>query len=106
MNKPEKGFYYHYKHDPSKDMYNYAYEVLNIAHHTEMHDTGDDGLLVIYRPIYEAFVYKEGKQWYARPLPMFLEKVVKDGKEIERFSKVTDIETVTKLEAKAKEMYS
>ncbi len=36
---PDKGFYYHYKHDPNGLVNNYAYEVLNIGHHTEEEDT-------------------------------------------------------------------
>lgn len=105
MNKIENGFYYHYKHDPKGDVGNYAYEVLNIGHHTEMHDTGDDGLLVIYRPLYEAFVYKEGKHWDARPLPMFLESVIKDGKEMDRFSKIKDPVIIEQLEKIKNSMY-
>lgn len=36
MNTPELGFYYHYKHDPTGAVNNYAYEILNIGHHTEI----------------------------------------------------------------------
>ncbi len=32
---PEKGFYYHYKHDPKKGVEYYAYEVFGVALHTE-----------------------------------------------------------------------
>lgn len=39
MQTPEKGFYYHYKHDPNGSFDNYAYEVLNIGHHTESMDS-------------------------------------------------------------------
>lgn len=56
MQKPEKGFYYHYKHDPLKDEFNYAYEVLNIAHHTEVEGL-EESAMVVYRPIYEAPVF-------------------------------------------------
>lgn len=28
---PERGFYYHYKHDPAGSVDNYAYEVLGAA---------------------------------------------------------------------------
>lgn len=32
---PEKGFYYHYKHDPKGEFNNYAYEVVGLGLHTE-----------------------------------------------------------------------
>lgn len=100
---PEPGFYYHYKHDPKGSVNNYAYEVLNVAHHTEM--KGEGGALVIYRPLYESFVYKQGKHWDARPLSMFMEKVIKDGKELERFTKITEPKVIAELEQIRNEMY-
>ena len=98
----EKGFYYHYKHDPKGEVNNYAYEVLNIGHHTEMNhgeDGGvDESLMVVYRPLYEsAFVYKAGKHWDVRPLTMFVENVTKDGKTFPRFQKITDLEVIIRL---------
>ncbi len=104
MNKLEPGFYYHYKHDPTKDVGNYAYEVLNIAHHTEMEDF-DEAAMVVYRPLYEAKVYTAGKHWDVRPLNMFMENVIKDGKEFPRFVKITDIEVIKKLQQIRDRMY-
>ena len=101
---PEKVFYYHYKHDPAGEVNNYAYEVLNIAHHTEMEDF-DENAFVIYRPIYESSVYKLGAYLDARPLTMFMERVVKDGKEMDRFTKITDPATVSVLEKIRDKMY-
>lgn len=46
---PELGFYYHYKHDASGDVYNYAYEVVGVGAHTEE----DDVFFVVYRPLYK-----------------------------------------------------
>lgn len=112
---PEKTFYYHYKHDPNGEVNNYAYEVLNIGHHTEIphgENVGvDESEMVVYRPLYEsAFVYKAGKHWDVRPLAMFMEEVRKparnasviadageDGKTFQRFQKITNPETVMKL---------
>jgi hypothetical protein len=105
MQTPEKGFYYHYKHDPAKDLFNYAYEVFDYGMHTELHDD-PNGEMVIYRPLYEAFVYKKGKWFDVRPMPMFLEEVTKDGKTFPRFQKITDPEIIKKLEQKRDEMYS
>ena len=104
MQNLEKGFYYHYKHDPLKDEFNYAYEVLNIAHHTEIEGL-EESAMVVYRPIYEAPVYKIGKHWDVRPLTMFMEEIEKNGKIIPRFRKVEDKEIIKKLEERVKEMY-
>ena len=92
----EKGFYYHYKHDQQGEINNYAYEVIGFGMHTELHDDLM-GELVLYRPLYEAFVYKRGKWFDVRPIVMFLEPVVKDGKTIERFTKITDPVLIAKL---------
>lgn len=110
MKFPEKGFYYHYKHNPEGEVGNYAYEVVGVGHHTEAaHIEGEPlsegNLLVVYRPLYDAFVYRKGKLFDIRPLPMFLEKVVKDGKEMERFSKITDEKIIEELQKIKKEMY-
>lgn len=105
MQTPEKGFYYHYKHDPNGTFDNYAYEVLNIGHHTEI-DGLDESAMVVYQPLYEtAGVYGIGKHWDVRPLGMFMEMVTKDDKTFERFSKITDLEIIKKLEEKRDEMY-
>lgn len=99
---PKKGFYYHYKHDPAGPFNTYAYEVLGISHHTE-----EDYNLVIYRPLYkEAFVYKHGKMFDARPLSMFMESVEKDGKKMKRFRPITDRKLLRRLETLRKKMYS
>jgi len=102
--KPEKGFYYHYKHT-GKSLEDYAYEVVNIAHHTEIADF-DESAMVVYRPLYkEAKVFKAGAHYDVRPLKMFLESVSKDGKTFPRFSKITDPNIVAHLEKMKREMY-
>lgn len=102
---PERGFYYHYKHDPAGEFNQYAYEVVGVAHHTEDDARPEDEFMVIYRPLYEAFVYKLGKLLDARPLSMFMEEVEKDGMRIKRFTRITDMEVIEKLNAKKKELY-
>lgn len=102
---PEKGFYYHYKHDPAGAFNNYAYEVIGVGHHTEDDATPRDQYLVIYRPLYEAFVYKLGKLFDARPLSMFMESVEMDGITRPRFARITDPELIRRLETKRDEMY-
>lgn len=103
---PEKGFYYHYKHDPAGPINNYAYEFLGVGHHTEEDCRPIDAYLGIYRPLYEAFVYTHGKMFDARPLSMWVEDVEKDGKVFPRFAKITDAEVITELSRIRDEMYS
>jgi hypothetical protein len=56
-------YYYHYKHDPLLSINNYAYEIINIGHHTEI-DGLSESAMVIYAPLYsEAGVYKAGKHF-------------------------------------------
>lgn len=99
---PEKGFYYHYKHDPAGPLKNYAYEFLNVGWHTE-----DDSFLAIYRPLYEsAHVYQMGKFYDIRPLDMWMEDVTKDGKTFSRFAKITDPAVIAQLEEIKRQMYS
>lgn len=102
LNQPEKGYYYHYKHDPSGEINNYAYEVLGVGHHTEK----EEEFFVIYKPLYkEALVYKMGKLFDVRPLAMFMENVTKDGQTFPRFQKITDQNIISKLEEIKKEIY-
>lgn len=102
---PERGFYYHYKHDPAGPINNYAYEVVGVGHHTEKNCRPEDKHMVVYRPLYESFVYKQGKLFDLRPLEMFVEAVTKDGKTFPRFRKITDPIVIEKLEAIRAEMY-
>ena len=102
---PTPGYYYHYKHDPSGPINNYAYEVMGVGHHTEDDCRPEDQYVVVYRPLYEAFVYKNGKMFDIRPLAMFMETVEKDGVTCPRFSPITDADTLATLRATAREMY-
>jgi hypothetical protein len=69
MNTVEKGRYRHFKGG--------EYEVLFTARHSESEEE-----LVIYRAL-----YGEGLIW-ARPLRMFSETVLHEGKEVPRFQKI------------------
>lgn len=102
---PEKGFYYHYKHDPVGEVNNYAYEVLGVGHHTEDDCRPEDANMAIYRPLYESSVYKAGKLFDLRPLEMFMEDVIKDGKTFPRFQKITDENIIAQLEKIVGDMY-
>ena len=103
---PEKGFYYHYKHDPSLKVSNYAYEVVGVGVHTEENCRPEDSSMVVYRPLYkDANVFKAGKLFDLRPLEMFMYDVSKEGKTFSRFTKITDAKVVAELEAIKKTMY-
>jgi hypothetical protein len=102
---PEKGFYYHYKHDPNGPLNNYAYEVMGVGHHTEDDCRPEDANMVVYRPLYEASVYKAGKMFDLRPLEMFMQDVTKEGRIFRRFRKIRNPAVIAKLEAIKKQMY-
>ncbi len=105
INVPEKGFYYHYKHDPKGPVNNYAYEVIGVGHHSENDCRPEDTNMVVYLPLYEAFAYKAGKLFDLRPLEMWMEEVTKDDKTFPRFKEITDPTVIAKLKAIKKEMY-
>jgi hypothetical protein len=73
--------------------------VTGIARHTE-----DKSFLVLYVPLYENDWFAPA-DFQARPLEMFMENVEKNGKVIKRFEKITDPETIAKLEKIREEMY-
>ena len=64
----------------------HAYEVVGMARHSENYDS-----LVIYRPLYEVapdkWVY--GHDFPARPLSLWYDQVVWEGKKIQRFTEIT-----------------
>jgi hypothetical protein len=90
---PKAGeYYYHYKHNPEKDIVNYAYLIIGIALHSETKEK-----LVAYKPLYSKnYVEKHNADFNVRPLDMFVEDVTKDNQTFSRFRKMTE-EEVTKL---------
>jgi hypothetical protein len=92
MKLPEKGFYYHYKHDFKGPINIYAYEVLGTARHSE-----DESYLVVYRPLYKS-EFSARVDFCARPLEMFIEKVNVNGNKMPRFQKIVDTDIVSKLQ--------
>ncbi len=102
---PDNGFYYHYKHDLSGAVNDYAYEVLGVGCHTEDDCRPEDENMVVYRPLYESSVYKAGKLFDLRPLEMWMGDVTKDGKVFLRFTRITDPVVITELEAIRQKMY-
>ncbi len=79
MNDPkpkiiEKGKYLHTKSGR-------FYEVLGVALHTETNEQ-----LVIYRPLYDNSTY----EIFARPYTMFIEMIILNNREVQRFEKVAE----------------
>ncbi|MES2760621.1 MAG: DUF1653 domain-containing protein [Bacteroidota bacterium] len=67
----ELGLYKHYKGN--------LYEVIGVAHHSETLEE-----VVVYKATYQ----KEGENLWVRPLSIFTEAVMVDGKEVKRFVKI------------------
>ena len=102
---PEKGFYYHYKHDPAGPVNNYAYEIIGVGCHTEDDCRPEDENMVVYRPLYESSVYRAGKLFDLRPLDMFMQSVTKNGATQPRFRKIIDTNVIAELTAVRDKMY-
>jgi hypothetical protein len=102
---PEKGFYYHYKHDPAGSVNNYAYEIMGVGCHTEDDCRPEDENMVVYRPLYESSVYRAGKFFDLRPLNMFMESITKNGATAPRFQKIADASVIAELAAIRDQMY-
>lgn len=102
---PEPGFYYHYKHDATKGVRDYAYFIWGTEHHTE-DVPPEEAHFMNYQPLYEsAFVYRHGKMFDNRPLAMFFQDVDWNGKKVARFTRITDPEVVKELQKVHQEMY-
>jgi hypothetical protein len=102
---PEIGYYYHYKHDSNGPINQYAYYIHGVGHHTEDDCRPEDSYMLVYRPLYDAFVYKNGKMFDLRPLHMFFEPAVVNGAKVERFTKITDSNVIAQLETIRTHMY-
>lgn len=107
---PQPGFYYHYKHDPSGSVENYAYEVMAVGFHTEDDPRPGEEHFVMYRPLYDAAVYKASNTLGvpcvdARPLGMWMENVEKGGTTFPRFKRITDEAVIKELEEIRDRMY-
>ncbi len=107
---PEMGFYYHYKHNPDVSVNDYAYEVIGVGFHTEDDVRPGEAHFLVYRPLYDASVYRASKElgvpcFDNRPLEMWMSDVTKDVRTFPRFSKIIDPAIITQLEKIRAEMY-
>lgn len=92
MKIPEKGFYYHYKHDPKGPVNNYAYKLIGVGF-----DTEERIYNVIYRPLYKN-TFLGSAEFCVRPYEMFMEDVEVERKMVPRFAKIEDKEIIVELE--------
>jgi len=72
--KIEPGLYEHYKGN--------RYEVVGVAHHSETLEE-----LVVYQALYNTTDFGENALW-VRPLAMFTESIILNGKETPRFKRI------------------
>lgn len=103
--RPEPGYYYHYKHNLDGPVNNYAYYIYGVGHHTEDDARPEDRFMQVYRPLYEAFVYTNGAMFDLRPLHMFYEPAQWQGQQVERFTKITDPKVIAQLKEIRAKMY-
>ncbi len=102
---PEAGYYYHYKHKADGAVNNYAYYIYGIGLHTEDDCRPQDQFMLVYRPLYEAYVYMNGKMFDVRPLDMFYEPAMLDGVSVPRFVKIEDASVIAELKVIRQRMY-
>jgi hypothetical protein len=104
--RPEPGYYYHYKHDPTGPLNNYAYYIYGVGHHTEDDCRPEDAFMQVYRPLYEtAYAYRNGGMFDLRPLGMFYKPAIANGREVPRFTKITDDDVIAQLRGIKAQMY-
>jgi hypothetical protein len=105
-NLPEPGYYYHFKHDPAGPLNNYAYYIYGVGHHTEDNCPEADAFMQVYRPLYEnSYAHRNGGLFDLRPLRMFHEPAIKDGRPVARFIKITDPRIIAELREIKARMY-
>src|SRR5438045_6463022 len=79
--RPEPGYYYHFKHDPAGPLNNYAYYIYGVGHHTEDDCRTEDSFMQVYRPLYEnSYAYRNGGLFDLRPLYMFHKPAIREGR--------------------------
>ncbi len=49
--RPESGYYYHFKHDPAGPLNNYAYYIYGVGHHTEDDCRTEDSFMQVGREV-------------------------------------------------------
>lgn len=91
MQTVQKGFYYHFKHNPEISVNNYAYKLIGVAKHSETEE-----ITVIYKPLYKNEWLGEA-ELMSRPIDMFMDNVDKPEYKGPRFRLIEDPEIISKL---------
>ena len=103
---PQPGYYYHFKHDPNGKVNNYAYYIYGVGHHTESDCREADAFMQVYRPLYEdSYAYRNGGLYDLRPLHMFYDPATLNGRQVPRFTRITDPAVLAQLIAIKARMY-
>ncbi len=102
---PEPGFYRHRKHDPAKGATHMTYYVFGVGPHTEDDCAPRDRAMLSYLPLYKSDDFPAGPYHFNRPLEMFYDPAIVDGKPEPRFIRVTDAATIERLRQTYREMY-
>ena len=103
---PQPGYYYHFKHDPNGKVNNYAYYIYGVGHHTEGDCREADAFMQVYRPLYEdSYAVRNGGLSDLRPLHMFYDPAMLQGRKVPRFTRITDPEVIAQLAAIKTRLY-
>src|SRR5215467_288631 len=103
---PQPGYYYHFKHDPDGSFNNYAYYIYGVGHHTEDDCRPQDAFMQVYRPLYEeSYACRHGGLFDLRPLHMFFAPAERGGKNVPRFTRITDPALIAQLVAIKRHLY-
>jgi len=84
----------------------YAYYIYGVGHHTEDDCRTEDSFMQVYRPLYEnSYAYRNGGLFDLRPLYMFYKPAIREGREVPRFTQITDAAVIAELQAIKTRMY-
>ncbi len=91
---PKAGeLYYHFKHNPEKDIFNYAYKIVGTGKHSET-----DEIFIVYKALYKSpWIEESAVDFTIRPIKMFMENVEKNGQSFPRFKKIEDLKLIDKI---------
>lgn len=94
--KPQIGeFYYHFKHN-TEDIYDHSYVIVGYGF-----DAEKDCEVIFYKPLYEVEIFKNSDMdVFVRSVDNFTERIERDGKTFERFSKIIDEKIIEELKSK------
>src|SRR5438477_12486251 len=105
--RPESGYYYHFKHDPAGPLNNYAYYIYGVGHHTEDDCRTEDSFMQVYRPLYENFLRLPERRFVRPPTAVHVSQARHPGGERGvRFTKITDPVVITELQALKTRLYA